>query len=295
SVLPGRPYQIKVSKEGFFSESRKITIPPLSSSSLFSKATGYDTDFELTRIQKEKEVVINNIFYDFNKASLRPESKKELNKLVSMLKETPNVIIQINSHTDSRGSDSYNQRLSQRRAQRVVDYLTRNGVSPDRLFARGYGEKRLLVKNASAETEHQLNRRTAFKVLAVLAEKSSPTHEPAIAEESGSGTQQKVEQGSTEERAITNNLSYRVQVMVTSKRLDEDSFRKLVSGIPNVRLFREKSGEVFKYQIGERSTYQQAVELRRQVVALGQKDCFIKAYHRGEKVSVNEALKIEQP
>lgn len=294
SVLPDMSYQIKVSKEGFFSESRRIVIPTLASPATFNKATGYDTDFELTRIQKEKEVVINNIFYDFNKATLRPESKKELNKLVSMLKETPNVIIQINSHTDSRGSDSYNQRLSQRRAQRVVDYLARNGISPDRLFARGYGEKRLLVKNASTETEHQLNRRTAFKVLAVLAEKSSPTPEPGIAAEFNSGARQKGEQGSTEKRASTNNLSYRVQVMVTSKRLEEDSFRKLVTGIPNVRLFREKSGGVFKYQIGERPTYQGAVELRRQVVALGQKDCFIKAYHRGEKVSVKEALKIEQ-
>ncbi|MCF8338031.1 MAG: OmpA family protein, partial [Bacteroidales bacterium] len=159
-------YTVKISKEGFFSESRQCMVPELTTPAVFSAKTGYDMDFQLTRIQKEKEIVINNILYDFNKASLRPESRKELDKLVSMLKETPNVIIQINSHTDTRGSRSYNQRLSQRRARSVVDYLTRHGIDTDRLFAKGYGESRPLVQNAQTETEHQLNRRTSFKVLA---------------------------------------------------------------------------------------------------------------------------------
>ncbi len=293
-VIPERGYEIKVSKDGFFSESRKIIIPSLNSSAIFSQATGYDTDFELTRIQKEKEVVINNIFYDFNKASLRPESKKELNKLVSMLQETPNVIIQINSHTDSRGSDSYNQKLSQRRAQRVVDYLTRNGISTDRLFARGYGEKRLLVKNAFTETEHQLNRRTAFKVLAVLAGKASASPDNEMSEPSSDNGNPEKENTPAQDFA-TGDLSYRVQIMASSKRLPKSRFRKLTSGIPSVKLFTDESNGVYKYEIGDRASYVGAVELRRQVVALGQQDCFITAYHKGKKISVKEALKIEQP
>ncbi len=293
-VIPEKSFEIKVSKDGFFSESRKITIPELSSSAVFSQATGYDTDFELTRIQKEREVVINNIFYDFNKATLRAESKKELNKLVSMLKETPNVIIQINSHTDSRGSDSYNLKLSQRRAQRVVDYLTRNGIQADRLFARGYGESRLLVKNASTETEHQLNRRTAFKVLAVLAEKTSGLPEDKTLEASAETGNPEKENTLAKGFAV-GNLSYRVQIMVSSEKLPGSRFRKLISGIPSVKLFTSKRNGFYKYEIGHRASYEEAVELRSQVVALGQQDCFITAYHKGEKISVKEALKIEQP
>ena len=137
-------------------------------------------------------VLIDNIFYDFDKATLRPESAEALDKLVALLNENPNVTIELSAHTDNRGSDQYNARLSQRRAETVVNYLIEHGIATDRLTPKGYGEqkpkvvKRKLTEkytwlkegdvltedfiNALDDEEkqnicHQLNRRTEFIVL----------------------------------------------------------------------------------------------------------------------------------
>ncbi|MDZ7741770.1 MAG: OmpA family protein [Bacteroidota bacterium] len=166
-LKPGKSYNLKVSKEGYFSESRDIELPDAKEPMSLSSANGYDTDFLMTRIEKKKEIALNEIYYDFDKASLRPESLKELNKLASMLKETPEVVIQISSHTDTQGAEWYNQQLSEKRAQTVVNALIERGISKDRLIAKGYGESRPLIPGASNEAEHQQNRRTTFKVLEV--------------------------------------------------------------------------------------------------------------------------------
>ena len=136
-------------------------------------------------------VLIENIFYDFNKATLRPESATALDELVRLLNENPNVTIELSAHTDCRGSDEYNERLSQRRAESVVSYLIAHGIAADRLTPKGYGEgkpkhikrkvaeKYLFLKEGDVLTEeyiatlpeeqqeqcHQLNRRTEFIVL----------------------------------------------------------------------------------------------------------------------------------
>jgi outer membrane protein OmpA-like peptidoglycan-associated protein len=137
-------------------------------------------------------VLIENIFYDFDKATLRPESATALDELVKLLNENPNITIELSAHTDSRGSDQYNERLSQRRAESVVNYLIDHGIAADRLTPKGYGEmKPKTIKRKVAErypflkegdvlTEafiaglkdpvledscHQLNRRTEFIVL----------------------------------------------------------------------------------------------------------------------------------
>ena len=136
-------------------------------------------------------VLIENIFYDFNKATLRPESATALDELVRLLNENPNVTIELSAHTDCRGSDEYNERLSQRRAESVVNYLIAHGIAADRLTPKGYGEgkpkhikrkvaeKYLFLKEGDVLTEeyiatlpeeqqeqcHQLNRRTEFIVL----------------------------------------------------------------------------------------------------------------------------------
>lgn len=111
---------------------------------------------------------LNNIYYDFNKASLRPEAKEELNKLIRILEENPHIRIQIGSYCDSRGSDSYNLNLSNRRAQSVVNYLIERGVSKKRLSYKGFGENGILngCNNGvdCTEEQHQQNRRTDFQV-----------------------------------------------------------------------------------------------------------------------------------
>src|SRR5690606_7517504 len=98
----------------------------------------------LDRIYEEREIVLENIYYDFNKATLRDESKIVLDTLVNMLEENPKIIVEIGSHTDSRGSDNYNIELSQGRAESVVRYMVQNGIPPARVRAKGYGETRLV-------------------------------------------------------------------------------------------------------------------------------------------------------
>jgi len=150
----------------------------------------YVLQFPLANISAP--VLIDNIFYDFDKATLRPESETALDQLVKLLNDNPNVTIELSAHTDFKGSDQYNERLSQRRAESVVNYLIEHGIAADRLTPKGYGEgKPKTIKRKVAEkypflkegdvlTEefitalkdeaqqdscNQLNRRTEFTVL----------------------------------------------------------------------------------------------------------------------------------
>ena len=115
-----------------------------------------------------QSIEIRDIYYDFNKASIRSDAVSRLNELLNLIRENPEYIVEIGSHTDSRGSDTYNQDLSQRRAQSVVAWLISNGISSSSLQARGYGETSLRNRCANGikcdEQEHQENRRTEFTV-----------------------------------------------------------------------------------------------------------------------------------
>lgn len=151
----------------------------------------YLVDFILTPINKP--VVLENIFFDFDKATLRPESKEELDGLIDLLNLNPNVTIELSAHTDRKGSEEYNMKLSQRRAEAVVDYLITAGIAPDRLTAVGKGKTepktvtKAIVKKydflevgqvlteefidqlppEQQDMADQVNRRTEFKVLSV--------------------------------------------------------------------------------------------------------------------------------
>ena len=134
-------------------------------------ATVMYSDFRLFMLEAGTVVRLDNIYYDYNKASLRSESEQELDKLVKILKDNPTMVIELSSHTDARGTDAYNMSLSRRRAQSAVKYLLENGISKSRLQPKGYGESQLLnrCKNGveCTEEEHQLNRRTEFRILKV--------------------------------------------------------------------------------------------------------------------------------
>ncbi len=123
---------------------------------------------ELDMIVIEKAIVMDNIYYDLDKWDIRSDAAVELNKLVKLLDENPNIVIELSSHTDSRSSDAYNQSLSQKRAESAVKYIVSNGVDKDRISAKGYGESKLVNKCGNgiqcSEEEHQQNRRTEFKV-----------------------------------------------------------------------------------------------------------------------------------
>ncbi|MCC7050963.1 MAG: OmpA family protein, partial [Bacteroidia bacterium] len=163
-LQPNISYTISLSKDGYFGDAKELKTGNEKYSKEFSKNNGNDYDFSLVKINVKQEVEIPNIYYDFNSAILRDESKTELKKLVVMLTETPTVSVTINSHTDEQGADDYNLKLSEKRAQAVVDYLISEGINANRLTAKGFGESQPLIKNAQTDEEHQKNRRTTFKV-----------------------------------------------------------------------------------------------------------------------------------
>jgi outer membrane protein OmpA-like peptidoglycan-associated protein len=160
SLPSGKNYGIVVKAKGYLFHSENVNIP-------FS--AGYQEiirDIKLKKIEIGKSIVLNNIFYDFDKATLRPESMSELERLTVLIKENPSLKIEISSHTDNKGSDEYNQKLSQERAQSVVDFLIGKGIPAERLVAKGYGESMLVSENETEEGR-QLNRRTEFKILSL--------------------------------------------------------------------------------------------------------------------------------
>ena len=109
-------------------------------------------------------IVLNNIFFNYNKATLRPESKTELENLIKLMNDNPNIKIEISGHTDNIGSASYNQKLSESRAKAVVDYLIEHGIERSRLSYMGYGFEKPIASN-DTEEGRQLNRRVEFKII----------------------------------------------------------------------------------------------------------------------------------
>ncbi|MCB9187250.1 MAG: PD40 domain-containing protein [Flavobacteriales bacterium] len=127
------------------------------------------TDGTLKNLQEGRRLILRNIFFDYNQATLRPNSKHELNRMYDFMKNNPSIKIEVSGHTDSRGNDEYNMRLSKDRAQAVVDYLVRNGISPSRLTAVGYGETRPIARNENSDLSdnpvgRQLNRRIEIRM-----------------------------------------------------------------------------------------------------------------------------------
>ena len=182
-IKPGVDYVLLGTCKGYLNHQEQLRVEPV------MESEEYVLQFPLANIAAP--VLIENIFYDFDKATLRPESATALDELVKLLNENPNVTIELSAHTDYKGSDQYNERLSQRRAESVVNYLIEHGIAADRLTPKGYGEgKPKTIKRKVAEryaflkagdvlTEdfiaklpeeqqeqcNQLNRRTEFTVL----------------------------------------------------------------------------------------------------------------------------------
>lgn len=114
-------------------------------------------------------IEIENIYYEFDRWEIIKEATKALDKIIGVMKDNPSFVIELSSHTDSRGSGSYNQTLSEKRAESAVQYIIKEGIDAQRLVAKGYGESKLLNECDQAadcsEEQHQENRRTEFMVL----------------------------------------------------------------------------------------------------------------------------------
>ncbi|GGH15851.1 OmpA family protein [Mucilaginibacter phyllosphaerae] len=160
-----RPYTLVLEKQGYFTK-----VLPVPSSGKMSGDTLFNPEICLQAFKVDKPIVIKNVLYDYNMATLRPESKTVLNELATIMKDNPKISIELAAHTDSKGSDKYNMGLSQRRAQACVDYIVSLGIPEGRIYAKGYGESRPIAPNILPNGKdnpdgRQLNRRTEFKVL----------------------------------------------------------------------------------------------------------------------------------
>lgn len=171
----GKEYQVKVNKPNFLTISSKPFI--------YKEGDGNNNQFDLASISYEaqqrqggngvntwntdgtREIVLNEIYYNFDSATLTSDSRASLNRIIMLMTSNPTIKLEFGSHTDIRGTYEYNDKLSEERAKSVVDYLVNAGISKDRLSWKGYGKRHPIVEHAITEEEHRLNRRTTFKII----------------------------------------------------------------------------------------------------------------------------------
>jgi len=166
-IEPGRLYELEVSAVDFLNTRARFDARDLRTDPRVALQR-FELEVLLDRLFVEKEIVLENIYYDFDRWEIRPDAEPTLNKLAAMLQANPGIVIELASHTDCRGAAVYNQELSQRRAQSAVDYLIALGIAENRLRARGYGKSRPAADclcSRCSEAEHQKNRRTTFRIL----------------------------------------------------------------------------------------------------------------------------------
>lgn len=160
-VLPyDKNYSIRASADHFFAISENLNLDSL-------VKAGYKEihkDLYLAPIEIGQIVRLNNVFFDFDKWDLRPESFVELNRVVELLKQNPSIVIEMSAHTDSYGSDDYNFRLSDERARSVMQYILSQGIAASRISSKGYGETKPVAANDTDENR-QLNRRVEFEIV----------------------------------------------------------------------------------------------------------------------------------
>jgi len=156
-------YNVSADKTSYRSDTENLATIGLTTSQVIKQ------DLYLEPIVRNVGIRLDNIYYDFDKWNIRPDAAAALDKLVQIMTENPTIWIELGSHTDSRGKDAYNLSLSQKRAESAVAYIISKGINRNRIEAKGYGETQLLNRCANgvkcSETEHQLNRRTEFKIV----------------------------------------------------------------------------------------------------------------------------------
>ncbi len=158
SLPSGKNYSVNLKTEGYLFHSENFNLPDT------AKYQEIEQIIELKKLAVGKEIVLNNIFFEFNKATLLKESIAELENIYLLLTENPKLHVEISGHTDNVGSAAVNNKLSLERAKAVVDYLIEKGIANERLTSVGYGFEKPIAPNTTEEGR-QKNRRTEFKII----------------------------------------------------------------------------------------------------------------------------------
>jgi peptidoglycan-associated lipoprotein len=175
-VYEGEDYDMMGETDGYLVKRQRYSmkgksVDPKTLKDLVTNIT-MDTMLVLDRKAIDLSFVLENIYYDIDEDRIRPDAAKELDKLVQLLVDNPDIKIELSSHTDSIATVDYNQDLSQRRAQSAVNYMIQKGIGPDRMVAKGYGELKPIARNTNPDgtdnsAGRQRNRRTEFKILGI--------------------------------------------------------------------------------------------------------------------------------
>jgi outer membrane protein OmpA-like peptidoglycan-associated protein len=176
-VKKGIHYLVKAMQNGYIADCLPFTFDMANTQPDLS----IPRNLLLDKLAVNRKFKLENIYYDFDKWNIRKDAEPSLNNLVRIMKENA-ITVELGSHTDCRGSDEYNLRLSQHRAESAVQYIVSAGIDPSRITAHGYGETQLVNKCRNGvpctEEEHQMNRRTEFKVLSSYEDKTNATFNP---------------------------------------------------------------------------------------------------------------------
>ncbi len=263
-------YKIVATKKGFFQKQSSLSTEGKKENEVIKIEDEVDT------IQKNVDIVLKNIYFDFNSSTLRPESHAELDRIKTFLDINNNIKVEISAHTDLRGEDDYNYLLSQRRANSVVDYLKYKNVKSNRMNAMPYGETKPIYPNATAEEEHQYNRRCEFTVLS-YDEKFSDNNSKKY----------------YEELENSEGLVYMVQVGNSKEPLEFGTFATVEDCMPGIKVNMIKGDDgIYRYVVCCFEFIEQAIKLKDIIEKKGF-DAFVIAFLNGEKISIEQAKNIK--
>jgi peptidoglycan-associated lipoprotein len=166
-----KSYMAIITRQGHHPDTLRFNTNGIFDDYTFSKTVVMKEKPATKRIIKRNEpIVLKSIYFDFNDDKILPDAEKDLNTLKKLMDQYPDLVIELSSHTDSRGDNDFNMKLSQRRADSTKKWLINEGIAANRIKAKGYGETRLLNKCKDGvkctEEEHQLNRRSEFRIIA---------------------------------------------------------------------------------------------------------------------------------
>jgi len=285
---PNNEYRIKAFKSGYFvtvPEYKYVSTKGMNQDMMIDSTHGYDINFVLEEMIKNKEYKIENIYYDLDKYDLRPASIVELDKIVELLNKNPEIAIQINSHTDERASGEYNRVLSNNRAKSVVDYLISQGISSNRLAWQGWGKTAMVYQHAQNEDEHQANRRTTFNIVnfdELQLGAKAIFHQNMVNRISGSGV--------PAIPVAASGVYFRLQLNSSRSACTDAGFAKFREAFPRQDAYCSQFADgYYRYLAGRYSTFEEAEAMKQKADKLGY-NSMILAYDNYERISVNEAL-----
>lgn len=274
-------YDIQYKKDQYF----------IKSNSLVSTDGDKDLDESLSKIVVDKPIQIKNIYYDLDKYNIRPDAQVELNKIVKLLQDNENLIIELSSHTDSRGSKEYNQTLSENRAKSAVSYLISRNINAKRLYSKGYGESKLINECQDgvtcSEEKHALNRRTEFRVIGFSESKFGSETISSSNEED----KNEIVFLSQDYQVKNKNAEYYIQIGVF-KAPDLSLIEKYTD--LGVIKYEDADNGMKRILLGVYKKHSVATSYLEKVKQRGTKDAFIVAFVDGKKVTIEEAITKEK-